>query len=116
METSIKAPIQWAATTQNKQINTGIYARFISFTETQTGNKTAWFLFSLIFQGVFFLPLPAALIYGYNAPVFIIGITLFLFFANIIAGMGGATVKTIIQFLAASFIIHLLMTIICVLA
>jgi membrane protein insertase Oxa1/YidC/SpoIIIJ len=115
MATSIKAPIQWAHQSEDKQNELSFYGRFVSFTETQSQNKTLWFLISLMFQGVFFLPLPAVLIYYYNAPVFILGITLILFFSNIIAGMGGASIKVIVQLLAASFIIHTLMTLICIL-
>ncbi len=115
MATTIKAPIQWADRSENEQNGPGIYSRFIAFTETQSDNKTMWFLLSLIVQGVFFLPLPAALIYYFNAPVFIISITMTLFFANIIAGMGGAGIKTIIQLFAASLIINVVMTFICVL-
>jgi hypothetical protein len=83
--------------------------------ESQSGNGTFWFLVSLVFQGVFFLPLPAFLIYYYDAPKLVLGITLSLYFANIIAGMGGAGVKTLLKMLAASIIIHLLMAIICML-
>src|ERR1700744_1503290 len=114
MATLIKAPVQWA-NQPNQPNQISLYNRFITFTETQSDHKTLWFLVSLIFQGVFFLPLPAVLIYYFHAPVFILGITLVLFFANIIAGMGGTGIKTIIKLLAASFIIHLLMTILCVL-
>ena len=77
--------------------------------EGQADRKTLWFLVSLVFQGVFLLPVPAALIYYFNAPVLVLVVTLTLFFANIIAGMGGAGIKTLLWLFASSIIIHLLM-------
>jgi len=53
------------------------------------------------------LPVPAVLIYYFHAPVYIVVITLSLFFANIIAGMASIGVRAIILLLAASVVIHL---------
>lgn len=83
--------------------------------ESQSESKTFWFLVSLVVQGVFFLPEPAVLIYYYHAPVLVLAITLTLFFANIIAGMGGAGIKTLLSLFASSIAIHLLMLLSCVL-
>ena len=79
------------------------------FMESQEKWITLWFLVSLVFQGVFFLPVPAVLIYYAAAPVPVLAITLTLFFANIIAGMGGAGIKTLLWLFALSIAIHLLM-------
>ena len=83
--------------------------------ESQSGNKTFWFLLSMVFQGVFFLPLPALLIYYFNAPILILIITLGLFFANVIAGMGGAGIKTLLRLFVVSIAIQLLILIACIL-
>jgi len=111
--TSVNHAGQWA------QISTTTPAKSISkldsFIQSQAKNKTFWFLLSLVFQGVFFLPLPALLIYYFNAPTLIVIITLTLFFANIIAGMGGAGIKTLLKLFAASIAIQVLMAIICML-
>jgi len=77
--------------------------------ESQAERITLWFLVSLLFQGILILPVPAALIYYANAPVAVLAVTLTLFFANIIAGMGGAGIKTLLWLFAASLLIHLLM-------
>jgi len=114
MATSINHAGQWTqkpATTNS----TSIFNKWAVFTQRQSENKTFWFLLSLVFQGVFFLPLPALLIYYFNAPTLIVVITLTLFFANIIAGMGGAGIQTLLKLFAASMLIHVLMAIICML-
>jgi len=83
--------------------------RFEIFADNQSSNRTVWFLVSLVAQGVLFLPIPAALMYYYNAPVLVLIITLALFFANIIAGMGGSGIRTLIGLFALSIVVHLLM-------
>jgi len=77
--------------------------------DSQSSRITLWFLVSLLFQGVLILPVPAILIYFANAPVAILMVTLTLFFGNIIAGMGGAGIKTLLWLFASSIAIHLLM-------
>lgn len=62
----------------------------MSYSDTQAKNQTLWFFVSLILQGVFFLPIPAVLMFYYVAPIIVLVITLLLYFANIIAGMGGS--------------------------
>ncbi|MCO5948484.1 hypothetical protein [Mucilaginibacter flavidus] len=114
MATSINHAGQWTqkpATTDP----TNIVNKWAVFIQSQSENKTFWFLLSLVFQGVFFLPLPALLIYYFNAPTLIVVVTLTLFFANIIAGMGGAGIKTLLKLFAASIVIQVLMAIICIL-
>jgi len=107
--TTITASTQWTAGTATPIPSKSLIGKWNLFMESQTDRKTLWFLVSLVFQGVFLLPVPAALIYFCNAPVLVLGITLGLFFANIIAGMGGAGIKTLLSLFAGSIIIHLLM-------
>jgi len=108
MATSINARISW----DNEKIqkpSVSIWKKWLAFADGQAKNKTFWFLFSLVFQGVFFLPLPAALTFYYNAPVYTLVITLILFFANVIAGMGGSGIRTMLTLFAASTIVHIAM-------
>ncbi|MET3977462.1 hypothetical protein ABIB62_000028 [Mucilaginibacter sp. UYP25] len=86
-----------------------LWSKWNSFADTQTESKTLWFIVSLIAQGVLFLPVPAALIYYFNAPLAVLAVTLGLYFANIISGMGGAGIRVTLLFFLASVIIHLLM-------
>jgi len=86
-----------------------VYKRFTDFTERQAGNRAAWFMASLLWQGVLCLPVPAFLIYYYNAPVWVVGITVFLFFTNLVAGMADSKVGTVIGLLAVGTLLHLAM-------
>ncbi len=88
---------------------TGIWNKFIDFADGQSKNRTAWFLLSLLFQGVLLLPVPAALMYYYNAPIYVLAVTMVFFFANIIAGMGGSSIRVLITLFGASILVHLLM-------
>lgn len=80
-----------------------------AFFKSQAKYTTAWFLTSLVFQGVFFLPLPVALAYYFGASAYLLIVTLLLFFANIIAGMSGAGIRVLVFILAASIVIHILL-------
>lgn len=108
MEQTISAS-RWTTQSGQKINLHNLHQKFNIFCDSQAGNRTAWFLFALVFQGVFFLPLPAVLIYYYGAPVAVLALTLGLFFANIIAGMGGAGIRTLLGFFAASLVANLLM-------
>lgn len=100
------APRRWHSEAAATKHSRGLLAKWNTFMESQSESKTLWFLISLIFQGVFLLPVPAVLIYYYQAPVPLLALTLGLFFANIIAGMGGAGIKILLWLLAASLLIH----------
>jgi hypothetical protein len=113
METTINVAAHWTAgTTTQKQkstVNGNIFARFLAFADGQQKSKTMWFMVSLIAQAVLFLPVPAVLMYYFNAPVVVLAITMGLFFANVIAGMGGAGTRVLISLFALSALIHLIM-------
>ena len=57
----------------------------------------------------FFLPIPAVLIYYFGAPILCVIVTMGFFFTNVILGMSGASIRTLIAFFALSVIVHLLM-------
>ncbi|WP_184547169.1 hypothetical protein [Mucilaginibacter sp. FT3.2] len=99
----------WEATTSNQSNTTTLWNKWLAIADTQAGNKTAWFLVSLMIQGVLFLPIPAVLMYYYDAPIVVLGVTMILFFANIIAGMGGSGIRTVLSFFTASVLIHVIM-------
>ncbi|NHA03345.1 hypothetical protein G7092_06050 [Mucilaginibacter sp. HC2] len=112
---SLTASARWSTKAAAKSNSNTLLRKWTVFMESQSESKTLWFLVSLVVQGVFFLPIPAVLIYYYDAPVLVLVLTLTLFFANIIAGMGGAGIKTLLRLFAASIIIHTLMVLVCVL-
>ena len=108
MATSINAPVSWA-TAKKSKTNKNIWKNWMAFTDTQASNQTLWFTVSLILQGVFFLPIPAVLTYYYNAPVYLLIITLSMFFINIISGMGGSGIRVTLSLFALSILVHLTM-------
>jgi hypothetical protein len=109
METTINTSVSWRTEIATPRQKTSIYDKWLSFEDSQAPNKTFWYYVSMIVQGVFFLPLPAVLIFYFNAPVYILGLTLAMFFANIIAGMGGAGIRVILSLYLASVLLHAVM-------
>lgn len=109
MATTINTPAAWA----NAQVNTAdkvsLWQKLAGFASGQKQNRTLWFFLTLVVHGVLVLPVPAVLIYYFGAPVWVLGVTMFCFFANLIANMGGAGIKATIGFFAGSLFIHLLM-------
>lgn len=102
-------PQQWAQTEASTNNNLNIWTKLAAFADTQKPNRTLWFFVSLVVHGVFILPLPVVLIYYFGAPVMILGITMILFFVNIVANMGGSGIRTTLGLFAASIGIHVLM-------
>jgi hypothetical protein len=92
-----------------------IARRFAEFAERQNNKRLAWFMISLLAQGVLFLPVPAALMYYYDAPIAVLIVTMIVFFANIIAGMGGSKTSVLIFLIGLSTIVHLAMIMLFVL-
>jgi hypothetical protein len=109
METAIKINTEWNATTNPKIQSLSIYGKWLALEDTQAKNKTLWYLVSMMTQGILFLPIPAYLIYYYHAPVFIVAITMVLFFSNIIAGMGGYGIRVLISIFSISILAHIIM-------
>jgi len=107
MATTITHHTGWAHERAEANLATTTDAKLSAFFERQAPYPTIWFLFSLTFQGVVFLPLPVVLIDYFHAPVYILVVTMGLFFANLIAGMANSGVRTIISLLASSIVIHL---------
>jgi hypothetical protein len=88
---------------------TNVWANLMTKLDGQADHKTIWFLFSLVFQGVLFLPIPAVLMYYYNASIIVLPITFGLYLANIIVGMGGSGIRTVIGFFMFTALVNLVM-------
>lgn len=112
MET-IKAnlPATLASAVQANNTPIILLDKFNAFADSQHERKTMWYFLALVLQGIFFLPLPAFLMYYYNAPIIVLLITLTCFFTSIIACMGGAGIRSVLLLSAASILIQVLMTI-----
>lgn len=107
MEITIHTQTQWSPGQGTAKIN--FWNRWLSILDNQENNKTLWYIISMIVQGILFLPVPAAMIYYFNAPLLLLPVTLILFFGNIIAGMGGASIRVILYWFLTSVMIHLTM-------
>jgi hypothetical protein len=106
METTLTTSLHTSAS-QNTSIN--LWSKLLTAADNQADNKTVWFLVSLIFQGVLFLPIPAVLMYYYNAPIIVLPITFGLYLSNIIAGMGGSGIRVVLGMIMLSIIANLTM-------
>ena len=102
-------PQQWAQTEALTTDNASIWSRFAAFADSQKPNRTLWFFINLVVHGVFILPLPVVLIYYFGAPTAILGVTMILFFVNIVASMGGSGMRSILALFAVSICVNLLM-------
>ena len=92
------------------QIKTNsLWSQWIAFTDKQAKNRTQWFVISFVFQAVFCLPLPAALIYYYGASPLCLGVTVLLFFINLTAGFCGAGIRSILSLSIVSLSANLVM-------
>src|SRR5689334_11853524 len=101
-------PATWTTATQTDNTHINLWDKFVAFADSQLERKAMWFFLALIVQGVFFLPLPAFLMYYYNAPIIVLLITLTCFFTTIIAYMGGAGIRSVLLLSAASVLIQII--------
>jgi len=108
MATATHNVAHWSHTTQEKT-TANLWTKWLAFTAGQEEYKTLWFYVSLVAQGVLILPVPAVLMFYFNAPIVVLIITMVLFFANIIAGMGGYGTRVLISLFALSLVVHLIM-------
>ena len=109
MATLTNNTTRWNEATLANTTNQSVLANLTAWADKQAPNRTLWFMVLLIAQGVLFLPVPAVLIFYFNAPLAVLAVTLGLFFSNIIAGMGGAGIRTMLGLLGLSVLVHLLM-------
>lgn len=100
------APANWAAETETTTENISLWTKYLAFVDGQKANRTLWFFISLMVHGVILLPVPAVLMYYFNAPVIVLAVTMACFFTNLIANMGGAGIRTTITSFIISVAIH----------
>jgi len=120
MTTITNSPAQWISLnpdqkhTSQKQTS-NLWTKWLAVADSQAKNKAVWFVASLVIMGVLFLPLPAVLIYSYNAPIMVLVISMVLFFSNFIAGMGGSGIRTTLSLFAVSIVTYITMAVIYIL-
>jgi hypothetical protein len=103
METAISTNIAHYPT---PSIKNNTWNNLVAIVDHQAENKTAWFLFTLVLQGVLFLPIPAVLLYYYHASIIVLPITFGLYLGSIIVGMGGSGIRIVIGWLLMSMLIN----------
>jgi hypothetical protein len=96
----------WTTRASKHEDHNGLWDKFAAFADRQRERKVIWFFLALTVQGIFFLPMPAALMYYYNSSVIVLFITMFCFFTNIIAYMGGAGIRTVLLLSVLSILIQ----------
>jgi len=74
----------WAPTSEAPAHQINLHSKWLAFTESQAESKIAWYVVSMIAQGVLFLPVPAVLLYYFTAPFYVLVITLGLFFQTLL--------------------------------
>ena len=115
MTTITNSPASWVSVTSNQKQHVNLWQKWLAFADGQANNRAMWFAASLVIMGVLFLPLPAILIYSYNAPIIVLVISMTLFFANFVWGMGGSNIRTTLTMFVASILIYIAMAAICIL-
>jgi hypothetical protein len=106
METAINT---WITLYTPQAVKNNTWNELLTIVDNQAENKTAWFLFTLVFGGVLFLPIPAVLLYYYNASIIVLPLTFGLYLGSIIVGMGGSGIRVVIGWLLLSMLVNLSM-------
>lgn len=101
-------PANWVIEKDREANAPTLWERFTAFANRQKERRAIWFFTALTVQGVFFLPLPAYLVYYYGASVAVLFITMACFFTTIIAYMGGARIRTVILLSVLSILVQLI--------
>ena len=92
-----------------------LYKRLTGFAEAQAGNRLGWYMGSLMFQEVLCLPVPAFLMYYYHAPIWVLIVTVLLFFSNLVAGMCGSKINVLMNLLIGGILVHIAMILLFIL-
>jgi hypothetical protein len=104
-----------SSTHQSNGIFMRMVDRYLAYADAQAKNRMLWFFLSLMINGVFFLASPAILIWMFQAPISVLAITVLTFFANLIANMGGAGIRTTLALFYAGLVINIACIVIFVL-
>jgi hypothetical protein len=106
MEPIIKTPVNLADEQNPGEQEPTVHNRYLAFVKRQTKNQAGWVLFTMIVQGVFTLPAPAILIFYYDAPIYVLIITLLTYFPNLITAMTGSGLRVTFAIFTCSLLIN----------
>lgn len=90
--------------TSNEHAAPLFWTKYLAYVDTQKPYSMGWWLLSLMLHGCILVPLTFLLVYSLNGPTLtFLGISMSLFFINVIANMGGAPFR----FTFSSFLVSL---------
>jgi hypothetical protein len=106
MEPTIKTPINLADEKLSGVSEPTVHNRYLAFIKRQQKNQIGWVLLSMTIQGILTLPVPAILLFYYNAPIYVLMITLLTYFPNLITAMTGSGLRVTLAIFACSLLIN----------
>jgi hypothetical protein len=106
---------EWANTGNSRAINFNPLVAYLDFVDGQKPYHLMWWCISLVVHANLVLAVPAILIWQYNAPIFVLGITCLGFFGNLVANMGGMGIRVTLSAFFASLLINMAIILIYVL-
>jgi len=106
MEPTIKTPIKLADEKLPGGSKPTVHNRYLAFIKRQQKNQTAWFMLTMVLQGLLILPVPAILLFYYDAPIYVLIITMLTYFPNLITAMTGSGLRVTIAIFVCSLLIN----------
>ena len=106
MEPIIKKPINFTDEKPSGGSSPTIHEKYLAFVRRENKDKTVWFVLAMVLQGTLILPVPAILLFYYNAPIYVLAITLLTYFPNLITAMTGSGLRVTLAIFAGSLLIN----------
>src|ERR1700749_2514600 len=83
-----------------------VHEKYLAFVRREDKDKTVWFFLAMVLQGTLILPVPAILLFYYNAPIYVLVITLLTYFPNLITAMTGSGLRVTLAIFIGSLVIN----------
>jgi len=100
---------EWAEKEFTSLISFNPLKLYLRFLDRQKPFHLMWWFINLIVHANLVLAVPAILIWHFNAPIYVLGITCIAFFSNLVANMGGMGIRITLTAFFASLTINLIM-------
>ena len=106
MEPTIKNPINPSDEKLPARSSQTVHEKYLAFVRREDKDKTVWFILAMVLQGTLILPVPAILLFYYNAPIYVLVITLLTYFPNLITAMTGSGLRVTLAIFIGSLLIN----------
>ena len=106
MEPKVKTPGNLADEKLPEVKSPTVHEKYLAFVRREDKDKTVWFVLAMALQGLLILPVPAILLFYYNAPVYVLAITLLTYFPNLITAMSGSGLRVTLAIFFGSLLIN----------